>query len=625
MILVARYLHPWFIVPISAIAPNGLLPQKPGDNFAFWMVMSFFEEFCRAFLLNPVKALTALYWYVTRRRVRGRNLLRRISSQAPYVYDLWIRTVEGLADITAQAPAAIASWSDRPAFSILLTIEFGANPLVVRAMVEAVKRQSYDDWELLLVGPADAAPDLEDDDQRIRWIESADASDVSLLQEGVAAARHPFIVPLAPGVRLSPGALYRFGEMLRTRSDAEILYGDEDRIDAAGRRCSPWFKPLWNREMFLAQDYISSACAIRTSLARTILVTEDMGGAARYAMVLEASMHADDRIVHVPFVIAHRSDAMDEENTAVRQRVVARYVAPMDGTTEEGPFGSVRVRWPLPSTPPLVSIVVPTRDKVHLLRTCIESVRAYTTYPSYEILIVDNRSVEPATKDYFAHISAESGIRILSYDAEFNFSEMNNQAVAQARGDHICLLNNDTEVVAPDWLGEMMRYAVRDDVGAVGARLLYPDGTIQHAGVVIGMGGAAGHAHRLLPAAQRGYFERTHVAHFVSAVTAACLVVEKRKFELVGGLDAELLQVAFNDVDLCLKLERAGWRNVYVPQATLMHYESKSRGSDMLPKNVDRYLRELAVLQERWRTQHYRDPLHHPHLDLATETFVVRL
>jgi GT2 family glycosyltransferase len=189
----------------------------------------------------------------------------------------------------------------------------------------------------------------------------------------------------------------------------------------------------------------------------------------------------------------------------------------------------------------------------------------------------------------------------------------------------LCLLNDDTEVIGDDWLTELMRYAVRPEVGAVGAKLLYDDGSIQHAGVVIGLGEAAGHAHRYLRGDQPGYFHRPHVAHFASAVTAACLVVKAEKFHAVGGFDEQGLAIAFNDVDLCLKLEAAGWRNVYQPRAVLVHHESRSRGKDFAPQHLERYQRELAVLQDRWKTRDYHDPLHHPLLDRSSEAYILRL
>jgi GT2 family glycosyltransferase len=285
----------------------------------------------------------------------------------------------------------------------------------------------------------------------------------------------------------------------------------------------------------------------------------------------------------------------------------------------------VRVSWPLPDLPPSVTIIVPTRDRVDLLDACIRSLLRETRYPHYDVLIVDNGSTEPDTHDWFMTISADPRVSVLGYDHPYNYSAINNFAAAHARGEYLCLLNNDTEIVDGAWLDELMRYAIRPGVGAVGAKLLYDDGSIQHAGVVMGLGNAAGHSHRALPNEQAGYFAQAHCAHYASAVTAACLVVERAKFEAVGGLDEVDLQIAYNDVDFCLKLERKGWRNVYAPQAVLIHYESKSRGQDMAPQHIERYKRELAILQERWDTHVVTDPMHHPRLDRSSETYRIHL
>jgi len=283
------------------------------------------------------------------------------------------------------------------------------------------------------------------------------------------------------------------------------------------------------------------------------------------------------------------------------------------------------VSWPLPAELPLVSVIVPTRDRLELLRPCIDSLLSTTSYSPFEVLIVDNGSNEQATLDYLESVAQHRAVRVLRYDLPYNFSAINNFAAGQARGGYLCLLNNDTQIVEEQWLTEMMRFAVRDDVGAVGAKLLYANGAIQHAGVVVGMGDAAGHAHRFTPADQPGYFRLPHVAHYVTAVTAACMVVAKEKFDAVGCLDEEHFAVAYNDVDFCLKLERAGYRNVYVPHAVLLHHESMSRGDDKAKQHIDRYSRELAELQQRWGTKTFQDPLLNPNLDRYSETFIVAL
>jgi GT2 family glycosyltransferase len=338
-------------------------------------------------------------------------------------------------------------------------------------------------------------------------------------------------------------------------------------------------------------------------------------------LVLSASLQADKPIVHVPHVLCHAASRADCRHS--RLTSVARHLKPVGATCAPGPFGTIKVEWPLPPELPLVTIIIPTKDKLELLRPCVETVLGRTSYANFELLIIDNASVEQRTADYLAEAERNPRVRVLTYAKPYNFSAINNFAAEHGHGSHLCLLNNDTEVIEGNWLTEMMRYAVRPEVGAVGAKLLYDDGSLQHAGVIIGIGDAAGHAHRFLPPGDPGYFRQPHIAQFVSAVTAACLVIDKSKFQAVGGFDAAALAVAFNDVDFCLKLEAKGWRNVYVPHAVLLHHESKSRGNDTSRANIDRYRKELGVLQARWGTRTYSDPLLNPNLDRYSETFVI--
>jgi GT2 family glycosyltransferase len=272
---------------------------------------------------------------------------------------------------------------------------------------------------------------------------------------------------------------------------------------------------------------------------------------------------------------------------------------------------------------PPVSIIIPTRNGLDLLRTCLEGVAA-TVYPDIEVIVVDNDSDDPATLAYLAD-RERAGVRVLRHAGPFNYSAINNRAVAQSRGQLLCLLNNDIEILSPDWLAIMATQALRDDVGAVGAQLLYPDGRIQHAGVVIGVGNAAGHAHRFVRPQAEGYFRRHALPQFTAAVTAACLVVAKERFLAVGGLDEANFAVAFNDVDLCLRLNQRGWQSLYEPRAVLIHHESVSRGFDQDPVGAARFAGELAALQRLWKTDSIVDPFHHPHLSRASEQFSVAL
>ncbi|WP_375381756.1 glycosyltransferase family 2 protein [uncultured Sphingomonas sp.] len=405
-----------------------------------------------------------------------------------------------------------------------------------------------------------------------------------------------------------------------------MIYGDQDSINRFGHRSTPWLKPEWNAEMILALDFASRSYAIETACARAAMSEAvRSSGCPAYALLLAATSGDDAGVVHVPHIVAHVRRQGGADALPARVDTVSAHLRGTGATATAGPFATVTVSWPAPDPAPSVTILVPTRDHRDLLSACVDSVLEHTRYDNYTLVIIDNGSVEPETHAYFRQIVRDPRVTVLPCPMAYNFSAINNVAAAHAQGAYLCFLNNDTQVAAGDWLGEMMRYAVRPNVGAVGAKLLYADHSIQHAGVVMGLGNAAGHAHRGLPAGDPGYFAQAHAAHYASAVTGACLVVEKRKFEAVGGFDAEHLSIAYNDVDLCLKLGQAGWRNVYAPQATLFHLESKSRGSDFSPAHLERYMRELKVLQTRWGTTTVVDPMHHVGLDRASETYRSRL
>jgi GT2 family glycosyltransferase len=291
-----------------------------------------------------------------------------------------------------------------------------------------------------------------------------------------------------------------------------------------------------------------------------------------------------------------------------------------DARVEQLPHGHYRVHWGLGERPPKVSLVIPTRDRVDLLRTCVESLLERTDYPDFELVVVDNQSRDPEALAYLASLEADGRARVLRYDAPFNYSAINNWAVARCDGAIIGLLNNDLEVISPGWLREMASHALRPEIGAVGAMLYYPDDTMQHAGVILGIGGVANHAYLGQPRGWPGHGGRAKVAQNLSAVTGACLVVRRAAFERVGGLD-ESLEVAFNDVDFCLRLRAAGLRNVWTPFAEFYHFESASRGSDDTPEKAARFRGEVERMQSRWQEQLYWDPAYNPNLTLFGTDF----
>lgn len=582
--------------------------------------MTFWEAFFRVILLRPKQALGALYWHLTKRRVRARNQIRRGAALLPNAHYFWIKTREEQPEYDLRLAKLAQRHAPPATFEIVVTDagDFGA----IERMLKSLQKQKYPHWQLcvagargsLLAGSFASCPNL-------RLVEV----DGSALFAGVRAAlldcKADLLIPLKSGDVLSPAALLYFAEAVADQPDASILYGDEDQISRGGRRSNPWFKPEWNEELFLGLDYVSGACALAVGAAKLLVERAEV---STMSDLLAELVREGRPIVHVPHIVVHRGSAARptrEEHMAAASRLVE----PRGGSVAPGAFDTVKVTYPLPAELPLVSVIVPTRDRLELLRPCIDTLLATTSYSPIEVLIVDNQSEERATHDYLREIGQHPAVRVLRYDRAYNFSAINNFAAGHASGSYLCLLNNDTEVIEEQWLTEMMRFAVRPEIGAVGAKLLYGNGAIQHAGVVVGMGDAAGHAHRFTRSDEPGYFGLPHAAHYVTAVTAACMLVAKDKFDAVGGLDEEHLAIAYNDVDFCLKLQRAGYRNVYVPHAVLLHHESMSRGDDKAKQHIERYSRELATLQERWGTKSYQDPLLNPNLDRYSETFIVAL
>ncbi|TXN20443.1 glycosyltransferase family 2 protein, partial [Methylobacterium sp. WL9] len=294
--------------------------------------------------------------------------------------------------------------------------------------------------------------------------------------------------------------------------------------------------------------------------------------------------------------------------------------APMGAAAARGPRGFNRLVRPL-REPPLVSVVIPTRDRAELVATVLDGLFAATDYPRLDVIVVDNDSREPQTAALFARHIQDPRFRVLPVPGAFNFSDLCNRGAEAARGDMLLFLNNDIEVIERGWLTELVSIALDESIGAVGAKLLYPDGTLQHGGIVLGIGGVAGHSHLGLPAEDPGYFERMVLSQEVSAVTGACLAMRRSVFSEVGGFDAKHLKVAFNDVDLCLRVREAGYRIVWTPHARLIHHESKSRGSEDSPEKRARFESECRVMRERWEPLLRADPYYNPNLSRVAAHF----
>jgi GT2 family glycosyltransferase len=423
---------------------------------------------------------------------------------------------------------------------------------------------------------------------------------------------------------------------LAEHPDAALIYSDEDKIDESGRRHGPYFKPDWNPDLFLAQNLVTHLCVCRTDLVRELGgLRLGYEGAQDWDLAMRlAERVPPERIRHIPHVLYHwrgvagSAALAASEKTYVceaQRKVLTSHFERVGQHVRIEPVAEAywRIRYPLPDDPPLVSLIIPTRDRYDLLRRCVDSIYRRSTYPSFEIVLLDNQTTDPRALRYLEELGARPNVRVVRYDAPFNYSAINNFAVRHARGTVLALINNDVEVITRDWLEEMVSQALRPDIGAVGAMLYYPNDTIQHAGVILGLGGVAGHAYCYRPRGYSGQASRAFLAQNLSAVTAACMVLRREVFDEVGGLDETHLPIAYNDVDLCLRIREKGYRVLWTPYAELYHHESASRGSDSAPTERARSRRELDYMQQPWGDLLQNHPAYNPNLALDRESFAL--
>lgn len=593
---------------------NAILVEKMSFIKTFARLPVSASLFILALIHRPSAAARALGARLTGKKVRALNILRRATSELPFLYQIWLQKIE-----PHRKKALLTCDTSPPHARIIVCLAGGRDTTPKMLAKSRASVASFaEKCDLVLVTARSCSLNDITGLTRMNWFELND-----FLQALRLEPNPPLILMLRAGDQLSEGGHIAYLDAWRKNPDASLIYGDEDEINVKGERNSPWFKPDWNPEQFLCQDFVSAACAIPVSgvpeLTSILHEPVDPAQALVYATALSRPQLT---AVHIPLILCHRaSDRVPEDDADVRALLAAHLPS---GTTVDSGIGSTRrIGWPLPSVAPIVTVIIPTRDQLALLRQCIAGLDT-TDYPSLEIIVIDNDTTDPATLNYLKSLK-DINIRVISYPGAFNFAAMNNRAAEISTGSLLCFVNNDIEFPDPSWLTALVRQGIRPHIGAVGAKLLYPDHTIQHAGVAIGIGGAAGHIHKHKANGADGCHVEPHVQRNVSAVTAACLLVARNKFIEVGGFDEKCFEVAFNDVDLCLKLQAAGYSNLYTPHAVAIHHESKSRGSDLAPANVDRYRRELAALQLRWGTKHARDRNWNINLDYACEQMSIRI
>lgn len=605
-----------------------------------------------------VRSTSAKVWRVLQRegiqglRFRWRAYHSSESSSAPAGrndYQEWIRRYDTLDDDRRrQMRDAVQHWQSPPLISVVMPT-YNADPLWLRRCIESVRAQSYLNWELCIADDCSRQPhvrrvlqEYERTDTRIRVVYRAENGHISRASNSaLEIAQGEFVALLDHDDELPKDALYFVVEAINKHPSAKILYSDEDKIDKDGRRFDPHFKSDWNPDLLYSQNYVSHLGVYRRDLLKTIGgFRPGFEGSQDHDLLLRCLPHVKaGEIIHIPRVLYHwraiegstalaaseKTYTSDASIRALRDYFSTQGIAGIEVQAGLVP-NTYRVRWPIPEPAPLVSLLIPTRDKKSITEVAVRSILDKTTYQNYEVLILDNGSVEKETLDWFMEIqNRDARVRVLRYDHPFNFSAINNFGVRHAAGSIIGLINNDIEVISPDWLTEMVSHAIRPEIGCVGAKLYYPDGRVQHAGVIVSLRGVAGHSHKYYERDSSGYFHRLKLTQNVSAVTAACLLVRREVYELVDGLDERELTVAFNDVDFCLKVREAGYRNLWTPYAELYHHESISRGYEDTPEKQRRFQHEIATMKRRWGRQLEEDPYYNPNLTKDREDFSIGL
>ena len=557
-------------------------------------------------------------------------------------YKDWIEKVEPLSYPGPNELEALEVSSERPLISVIFPT-FNTDSELLDKAIQSVVDQSYSHWQLCI------SDDGSKSDATIgvirRWLEQDDRIVANFKEEScgiaintnsaLALAEGQFCVFLDHDDLLARHALFEVAKRTVNHRELKLIYSDEDKINGNGERVDPHFKPDWNPDLLLSQNYICHLVAIRRDVIDQVGgCRSGFEGAQDHDLLLRVTRSISDfEISHIPQVLYHWRMTVDSTAATSEAKsyssnsgiaAVRDYLSDVQPSAKvlAGKFpNTYRVKWGLPEDTPKVSIIIPTRDGLNILSQCIDSVLERTDYPNYEILVVDNESADTATLDYLKTLQKTDNIRVLKYKGAFNYSAINNYAVEHAEGSVITLMNNDIEVISEDWLSEMVSHALRSDIGCVGAKLLYKNNMIQHAGVILGIGGVAGHAHKYFDAESEGYFSRLHLVQNLSAVTAACLCVEKSVYEKADGLNEKELKVAFNDVDFCLRVGAMGLKNVWSPYAVLYHHESVSRGHDNTEEKKARFNSEAKYMQQQWGELLLADPAYNRNLTRVREDF----
>ncbi|GAK56593.1 glycosyl transferase family 2 [Candidatus Vecturithrix granuli] len=526
----------------------------------------------------------------------------------------------------------------------LITPTYNTPETFLIEMIQSVLAQTYSNWELCLADGASHAPYIKEllaryarQDARIKVIFLPENLGIAgNSNAAITLASGEWIGLLDHDDVLAPFALIEIVKYLNQRPDTEYLYSDEDRLSEDGAmRHAPQFKPDWSPDTLRSTNYPTHFSVFKRALLERVGgFRPGFDGSQDYDLILRATEQARE-IGHIPKVLYHwrmhenslARDALSKTYTYnAAQKALQDHLLRigMSGIVENaGILGFYKITYTLKISP-LVSIIIPNQDHASDLKRCLHSILKKSSYRNFEILLVENGSKKPETFAIYDQFTSEANVHLLEWQHPFNYAAVNNFAAQQAAGEVLLFLNNDTQVITPDWLERMLEHAIRPEIGAVGAKLYYPDGTIQHAGVILGIHGSAAHGHQGFPANAPGYMGRLNIVHNVSAVTGACLMLRREIFQEIGGFD-ERYPFAFNDIDLCLKIRQKNYLVIYTPYAELYHDESMSRGYDDHLEKYHRFKQDTRLFQEQW--QHILDrgdPYYNPNLTLDREDFSIK-
>jgi GT2 family glycosyltransferase len=572
----------------------------------------------------------------------GCELVANTTVSAPHPYDLWIKFHEPhSAELERQRQFAFPY---KPTLSVVVPTYNTPTKFLV-AMINSVLAQTYSNWELCIADGSNADHpcrkvlhyfSLKDPRIKVRFLE-ANLGIAGNSNAALALATGEYVALLDHDDTLAPFALYEVNYACNVHyPEVDFIYSDEDKINEAGdQRSDPHFKPDWSPDTLRSHNYICHLSVFRRAILNRIGGFQaGFDGSQDYDLILRATEQAR-KIVHLPKILYHWRNHQGSCASGAEVKLYAYESARkaikghldrtgLGGTVQDGiTLGVYQVNLPL-TKHPLISIIIPNRNNCATLRRCLESI-GRSSYANWELVIVENHSDEPEVFEYYEELKKHPRVKIVEWQGSFNYSAVNNFAVSHAEGEVLLFLNNDIEAISHDWLERMLQYALRPDVGAVGAKLYYPDNTVQHGGVILALGGVAGHAHHWYTRTSYGYFGRLIITQNLSAVTAACLMTRRQVFDEVGGFD-ERFTLAFNDVDFCIKIRRNNYLIVWTPFAELYHFESLTRGEDDTPEKKDRFRSEVHLFVKKWYDLLEKgDPYYNPHLTLLEPDFSLRV